>query len=185
MGRISPNIKEDAKVTVLGSVVGEGIARPLVGDILEVSAGRMKYVSVTNNNLNNENNNVPEEPIISEPEISISSDSEQDEEETRVSNRNEVLWTNADVTIDSRRVGRSYSGVPIVHISDIEHASPRQFFERFLPVEYIMSTVIFSTNEHAHASERLWKDLTWMEFMRFIGILTIMTYVQCSDICDY
>ncbi|RHZ60931.1 hypothetical protein Glove_350g96 [Diversispora epigaea] len=216
MGRISPNIKEDAKVTVLDSVVGEGIARPLVGDMwktkrisatvlrvapginrwvisldanpeieFEVSAGRMKYVSVTNNNLNNENNNVPEEPIISEPETSISSDSEQDEEETHVSNRNEVLWTNADVTIDSRRVGRSYSGVPIVHISDIEHASPRQFFERFLPVEYIMSTVISSTNEHARASERLWKDLTWMEFMRFIGILTIMTYVQCSDICDY
>ena len=89
------------------------------------------------------------------------------------------------MTIDSRRVGRSYSGVPIVHISDIEHASPRQFFERFLPVEYIMSTVIPSTNEHARASERLWKDLTWIEFMRFIGILTIMTYVRCSDICDY
>ncbi|RHZ83448.1 hypothetical protein Glove_92g58 [Diversispora epigaea] len=109
MGCILPNIKEDTKVTVLGSVVGEGIARPLVEDILdanleiefEVLAGRMKYVSVTNNNLNNENNNVSEEPIISEPETSISSDSEQDEEETRVSNRNEVLWTNADVTIDS------------------------------------------------------------------------------------
>ncbi|RHZ83451.1 hypothetical protein Glove_92g57 [Diversispora epigaea] len=48
-----------------------------------------------------------------------------------------------------------------------------------------MSTVISSTNEHARASERLWKDLTWMEFMRFIEILTIMTYVQCLNICDY
>ncbi|RHZ83449.1 hypothetical protein Glove_92g59 [Diversispora epigaea] len=168
MGCILPNIKEDTKVTVLGSVVvlrvASGINRWVISldanlEIeFEVLAGRMKYVSVTNNNLNNENNNVSEEPIISEPETSISSDSEQDEEETRV---------------------------PIVHISDIKHASPRQFFERFLPVEYIMSTVISSTNEHARASERLWKDLTWMEFMRFIEILTIMTYVQCLNICDY
>ncbi|CAG8531450.1 10495_t:CDS:2 [Diversispora eburnea] len=110
MGCISSNIKEDAKDTVLGSVVGEGIARPLVGDILdanleiefEVSMGRMKCVCT-----------------------SISSDSEQNEEETNVSNRNKILWTNVDVINDSRQVDRSYSGVPIVYISNIEHASPR------------------------------------------------------------
>ncbi|RHZ78800.1 hypothetical protein Glove_156g109 [Diversispora epigaea] len=139
MKRILPNIKEDAKVTVLDSVVSEGIARPLIK--FEVSAGRMKYVSVTNNNLNNENNNVPKEPIISKPETNISS-------------------------------------APIVYISDIKHASPRQFFERFLPVEYIMSTVISFTNEHARASERLWKNLTWMEFIQFRDIIK---YLKLTD----
>lgn len=214
MGRISPNIKEDSKITVLGTVVGERVARPLVGDMwktkrlsgtvlraahgtnrwvisldanpeieIEVSAGRMKFVATTtaNNDLNHEN--IPEEVNASEPETNISSDSEQ--EEVNVSNRNEILWTDAAVTIDSRRVYRSYSNTPIVHISDIGHASPRQFFERFLPVEYIMSTVIPSTNQHARACERHWKDITWMEFMRFIGVLTVMTYVRCADICDY
>ena len=33
MGRISPNIKEGAKVSVLGPVVGESIARPLLGEL--------------------------------------------------------------------------------------------------------------------------------------------------------
>ena len=32
MGRISPNIKEGAKVSVLGPVVSESIARPLLGE---------------------------------------------------------------------------------------------------------------------------------------------------------
>ncbi|RHZ73223.1 hypothetical protein Glove_232g213 [Diversispora epigaea] len=217
MGRISPNIREEAKVTILGTVVGERIARPLAGDMwktkrlsatvlraatgvnrwiisldanpeveIEVSAGRMKFVAVTtpNNDLNNNNDNIHEEPV-SEPETNISSESEKEEEEVNVNNNNELLWTDAAVIIDSRKVFRSYSNVTVVHISDIEHATPRQFFERFLPIGYIMSTVLPSTNTRARASERYWKDLTWMEFMKFIGILTIMTYVRCADICDY
>ncbi|RHZ82423.1 hypothetical protein Glove_109g106 [Diversispora epigaea] len=153
---------------------------------IEVSAGRMKFVAVTtpNNDLNNNNDNIHEEPV-SEPETNISSESEKEEEEVNVNNNNELLWTDAAVIIDSCRVFRSYSNVTVVHISDIEHATPRQFFERFLPIGYIMSTVLLSTNTRARASERYWKDLTWMEFMKFIGILTIMTYVRCADICDY
>ncbi|RHZ53471.1 hypothetical protein Glove_441g18 [Diversispora epigaea] len=258
MGRISPNIREEAKVTILGTVVGERIARPLAGDMwktkrlsatvlraatilarkiisgkkveinrfcinlkkskylknsksilgtciaatgvnrwiisldanpeveIEVSAGRMKFVAVTtpNNDLNNNNDNIHEEPV-SEPEINISSESEKEEEEVNINNNNKLLWTDAAIIIDSCKVFRSYSNVTVVHISDIEHATPRQFFERFLPIEYIMSTVLPSTNTRARASERYWKDLTWMEFMKFIGILTIMTYVRCADICDY
>ncbi|CAG8439357.1 6556_t:CDS:2 [Diversispora eburnea] len=77
----------NAKVTILGSVAAPGINSWVISlDAnlkmeFEVSAGRMKYVGVTNNNLNNENDNVPEESIISEPETSIPNDSEQDEEE--------------------------------------------------------------------------------------------------------
>ncbi|CAG8749658.1 6861_t:CDS:2, partial [Funneliformis caledonium] len=48
-----------------------------------------------------------------------------------------------------------------------------------------MSVVIPSTNKSACECERGWSDLTWIEFMRFIGILMIMTYVKCADICDY
>ncbi|CAG8759319.1 13857_t:CDS:2, partial [Funneliformis caledonium] len=74
---------------------------------------------------------------------------------------------------------------PVVHIADIFKATPRQFFEQFMPVDFIMSVVIPSTNKSARECERGWSNLTWMEFMRFIGILTIMTYVKCANICDY
>ncbi|CAG8855701.1 45097_t:CDS:2, partial [Gigaspora margarita] len=124
-----------------------------------------------------QDNNALETLATSEPETEISSDSEQ--------NENEEINTNADVTIDSRQVHYSYSNALNVHISDIMNVTPRQFFECFLPVEYIMSTVIPSTNKCGHASEWLWKDLTWMEFMRFIGILTVITYIQCADSSDY
>ncbi|CAG8619569.1 482_t:CDS:2, partial [Diversispora eburnea] len=48
-----------------------------------------------------------------------------------------------------------------------------------------MSVVIPATNRCAHECEHGWNDLTWVEFMKFIDILTIITYVKCADICDY
>ncbi|CAG8819695.1 41709_t:CDS:2, partial [Gigaspora margarita] len=222
MGRISPYIKEGAKISVLGTVLGENIARPhlgnrwktsrLFGTILreapgnnrwvitldiqpeaeiEVSAGRIKFeaTAVTNDEELNIESDVHEELSAYSSETDMSSSSSQSENEIEnVSNTNDqsnILWTDAIVTIDSRQMYRSYSSEPVVNIANISNASPRQFFERFIPVDYIMSVVIPSTNQCAHASERLWKDLTWMEFMRFVGILTIMTYIRCSDICDY
>ncbi|CAG8688987.1 4091_t:CDS:2, partial [Gigaspora margarita] len=208
MGRISPLIKKNAKVTILGTVIGEKIARPLVGDMwktkrlsaivlraasgtnrwvikldanpeieIEVSAGRMKFVASAtpvNNNLNDENSDIPEELVLSEAETNFSSDSEQSDGEQ-----------DSAVGIDSRRVHQSYTNSLVVNISDIANASPRQFFEHFLPVEYLMSTVIPSTNKRARECERRWQNLTWMELMRFFGVLTVMTYVQCADIRDY
>lgn len=225
MGCISPHIKEDAKVTILGTVVCEKIAHPLAGDIwktkrlsatvlrpasgtncwiisldanlgieLEVSACRMKFVAVTaaNNDLNNQNTNVTEEFVSNKAETDLSSDSEQSdneinqsENERNISGNGKILWTDSSVTIDSRRVHRSYTNLPIVNLSDIANASPRQFFEHFLLVEYFMSTVIPATNKRARESERLWQDLTWMELMRFIGVLTVMIYVKCADINNY
>lgn len=215
MGRISPYIKEGSKVSILGNVVSESISRPILGDMwktkrlfatvlqvapgnnrwkirldaspdveVEVSAGRMKFVAVSNDN-SNERNEVPGGPEESnELETDFSSEEEEETEET-VTNNGEIMWATEIVTVDSRQVNHTYSKAPVVHISDIVSASPRQFFERFLPVEYIMSTVIPCTNKHARESERTWNNISWMEFMRFIGILTIMTYVHCADIRDY
>ncbi|CAG8666336.1 9905_t:CDS:2, partial [Ambispora gerdemannii] len=195
---ISPNIKEGAKISVLNSVVSENTARSLLGDILdaqpemeiEISVGRMKFEAIStandepNPNLNNINNK-SEESANSETDISSDSDQSVNRETTIARNTNNMLWKDGVVTIDPRKIFRSYSNAPIVNIPDITHASPRQFFEHFLPIEYIMSTVITTTNKCTCACEQTWNDLTWMEFMRFIGILTIMTYVKCTDICDY
>ncbi|RHZ76572.1 hypothetical protein Glove_196g27 [Diversispora epigaea] len=59
-----------------------------------------------------------------------------------------------------------------VNVNNQNEILQLQFFEHFLPVGYIMSTVLSSTNEHARASEYHWKNITWMEFMQFIDILT-------------
>jgi hypothetical protein len=216
MGRISTNIKEGAKVSVLGSVVGENVARPLLGELwktkrlfatvlrvapgnnrwiicpesqteieIEVSAGRMKFVDSpisadTDQNISNEGE------TRSETDISSDTDSDSVEDEAAIRNaNNNTLWINKIITIDPRQVSHSYSSSPVVHIADISNATPRLFFERFMPIDFIMSVVIPATNRCARECERGWNDLTWAEFMKFIGILTIMTYVKCADIRDY
>ncbi|CAG8808857.1 21082_t:CDS:2, partial [Gigaspora margarita] len=78
---------------------------------------------------------IPEELVLSEAETNFSSDSEQSNGEQAVG-------------IDSHRVHQSYTNSPVVNIFDIANASPRQFFERFLLVEYLISTVIPSTNKY-------------------------------------
>ncbi|CAG8716111.1 44056_t:CDS:2, partial [Gigaspora margarita] len=137
---------------------------------------RMKFVSASADADDDQDNNALETLATSEPETEISSDSEQNEnEEINVSNSIGILWTNADVAIDSRQVHYSYSNAPNVHISDIMNATPRQFFERFLRLNTLRQLLY-----HLRIN-----DLTWMEFMRFIGILTVMTYIQCADSSDY
>ncbi|CAG8733472.1 27271_t:CDS:2, partial [Gigaspora margarita] len=83
-----------------------------------------------------------------------SSQSDDNEEVAAISNRNNIGWDDAVVTIDSHRIYHSYSGNLVVNITDIRYTLPRQFFEQFLPVEYFMTVVIPSTNKCAHASER-------------------------------
>ncbi|CAG8502206.1 4105_t:CDS:2 [Diversispora eburnea] len=73
----------------------------------------------------------------------------------------------------------------VVLIAELSNATPGQFFECFMPIDFIMSVVIPSTNRCAHECEHERSDLTWTEFMRFISILTIMTYIKCADIRDY
>ncbi|CAG8834033.1 34058_t:CDS:2 [Gigaspora margarita] len=186
MDRISPKIKEGAKVSVLGPVVGESIAHPLLGELWKTKrllATGQKPVSTSqciNNNL--------EESSSSETDIFSGSDSKSSQnksEAINTNNRNNIQWINEIATIDPRQVSRSYSSTPVVYIADIPNAMPRQFFEQFMPVDFIVSIVVPATNRHVHECETGWIDLTWMEFIRFIGILTIMTYVKCADICDY
>ncbi|RHZ74844.1 hypothetical protein Glove_219g45 [Diversispora epigaea] len=186
MGCISPNIKENVKVTVLGTAIEERIvhlfarnmwkAKRLSTTILQAATGTNRWIKHKFRcQPRSRNGDLGGEPV-NEPETDILSESEKEEEEVGVNNQNEILWTDSVVTIDPRRVYRSYSNVP-VHISDIEYATSRQFFERFLPVEYIMSTVLSSTNEHARASERHWKNITWMDMshQRFRDIVKFMT----------
>ncbi|CAG8801626.1 16748_t:CDS:2, partial [Gigaspora margarita] len=199
MGRILNKIKEGTKVSISGSVIGEDPARLLLGDLwkqkrllaivlhvapdnncwvinldlqpekeIVISAGHMKFVSANADAYPNQNN-----------------ENDKQEEANNVNNANNMLWTNEIVTIDTCQVFCSYNSTPAVHISDIANTTPKLFFEHFIPINFIMSTVIPSTNKVACECEQAWTDLTWIEFMRFISILTIMTYVKCADICDY
>ena len=91
----------------------------------------------------------------SETDISSNTDdSSEDEEVINVRNVNNVRWINRIVTIDPCQVFHSYSSTPVVHIADISEATPRQFFERFIPVDFIMSVVIPSTNKCTRGCER-------------------------------
>jgi hypothetical protein len=96
----------------------------------------------------------------SETDISSNTDDSEDGEAINVHNVNNVRWINKIVTIDPRQVSRFYSNAPVVHIADISKATPRQFFERFIPVDFIMSVVIPSTNKCARECEHGWSDLT-------------------------
>ncbi|CAG8649096.1 7398_t:CDS:1, partial [Funneliformis caledonium] len=141
----------------------------------------MKFVAFSTTSSDTDQNTDDEErtsdsEMDSETDISSNTDdSSEDGEVINISNVNNVRWTNKVVTIDPRQVSCFYSSTPVVHIADISKATPKQFFERFMPVDFIMSVVIPSTNKSARECERGWSNLTWMEFMRFIGILTIMT----------
>ncbi|CAG8627512.1 4554_t:CDS:2, partial [Diversispora eburnea] len=135
---------------------------------IEVSAGRMKFVDFsisvdTNQNISNE------EETRCKMDISSDTDSDSIEDEAAIHNaNNNTLWINKIITIDPHQVLHSYSSSPVVHIADISNATPRLFFERFMPIDFIMSVVISITNRCARECERRWNDLTWVEFMKFI-----------------
>ena len=133
---------------------------------LEASAGRMKFVNSSPRSVGTSQciNNKLEEASGSETDIFSTSDSEgsqsEGEKAISINNRNNTQWIDEIATIDPRQVSRSYSGTPVVHISNIPNATPRQFFERFMPVDFIMSIVITSTNKLVHECESGWIDLT-------------------------
>ncbi|CAG8852060.1 43841_t:CDS:2, partial [Gigaspora margarita] len=85
-----------------------------------------------------------------------------------------------DISSNSNSDSSQNKGGEAIDISDIN-----RFFERFLLVNFIISVIIPATNKYACKCERGWNDLTWMEFMRFIGILTIMTYIKFANVNDY
>ncbi|CAG8476146.1 21011_t:CDS:2 [Gigaspora margarita] len=157
----------------------------------EVIAGRMKFVEFyTTSAGNNQNTNEePKKTNNGKTDISSASNSDSVQGENRetinTSNVNSIQWNSKIVTIDAHQVFCFYTYAPIVHIANITNMMPRQFFEQFMPIEFIILVVIPLTNKHACECEVRWNDLTWMEFMRFIGILMIMIYVKCTDICDY
>ncbi|CAG8466680.1 2781_t:CDS:2, partial [Diversispora eburnea] len=111
MEQISSNIKESAKVSVLGSVV---VLRVALGNNcwiicpelqteieIEVSVGRMKFVDFpinvdTNQNISNEEETRCETNILSD----TNSDSVEDEAAIHNANNN-TLWINKIITIDS------------------------------------------------------------------------------------
>ncbi|CAG8711597.1 6_t:CDS:2, partial [Funneliformis caledonium] len=119
-------------------------------------------------------------------EMDISSntdDSSEDGEVINVSNINNVRWTNKVVTIDPRQVSRSYSSTPVVHIADISKATPRQFFEQFIPVDFIMSVVIPSTNKSARECEQTTRvSLAFGQYMSHQRFRNIIKYLTLTDI---
>ncbi|CAG8843225.1 35872_t:CDS:2, partial [Gigaspora margarita] len=165
MEQISPKIRVGAKVSVLGPVVGKNIARSLwlLATIKQVALGNNHWVisldlqPETQIDISAGHMNGSEGSEGSEMDISSNSDSDSGQNEGReaidISNVNRELWNDEIVTIDPCQV---------------------QFFERFLPVDFIISVVILATNKYVKE-----------EFIRFIGILTIITYVKCADINDY
>ncbi|CAG8733098.1 15762_t:CDS:2, partial [Funneliformis caledonium] len=167
MGRISLNIREGVKVSVLGSVVGENIAQPLLRELwktkrlsatvlrvaseneIEVSSSRMKFVAFSTTSSDTDQNMDDEERT---------SDSEMDSETDISSNTDDSSEDGKVINVMSR----SYSSTPVVHIADISKAILRQFFERFMPVDFIMSVVIPSTNKsqfHDEFNENLTKAI--------------------------
>ncbi|CAG8833702.1 24069_t:CDS:1, partial [Gigaspora margarita] len=86
--------------------------------------------------------------------------SRKGEEVININNVNSTLWSNKKVTINSYQVTHSYFSAPIVHIRDITNAMPRQFFEYFMPVNFIISVVCPLNNKCAHEYERGWYNLT-------------------------
>ncbi|CAG8749653.1 6860_t:CDS:2 [Funneliformis caledonium] len=120
---ISLNIREDAKVSVLDSVVGENIAQPLLGELWKTKRLSATVLRVTPERIS-------DSEMDSETDISSNTDdSSEDGEIINVSNVNNVRWTNKVITIDSHQVSRSYFSTPVVHITDISKATPRKFFE--------------------------------------------------------
>ncbi|CAG8719076.1 255_t:CDS:2, partial [Funneliformis caledonium] len=128
---------------------------------IEVSSGRMKFVAFSTTSSDTDQNTDDEErtsdsEMNSEMDISSNTDdSSEDGEVINVSNVNNVRWTNKVVIIDPCQVSRSYSSTPVVHITDIFKATLRQFFERFIPVDFIISVIIPSTNKSARECEHI------------------------------
>ncbi|CAG8835349.1 21687_t:CDS:1, partial [Gigaspora margarita] len=98
--------------------------------------------------------------ISSDSDCGNQNEGEGEEEARGPSHLNSILWVNKIITIDSRQVFPSFTSTPVVHIGDITNAMPRQFFERFIPVDFIISIVIPSTNRCACECEKGWHDLT-------------------------
>ncbi|CAG8707088.1 5359_t:CDS:2 [Gigaspora margarita] len=124
---------------------------------IDVSAGRMKFESFSSSNV--------------DTNWHMNNKSEESGSEGSKSSETDIL-SNSNSDSGQNKVSHFYSSLPVIQIANITNTTPRQFFECFLPIDFIISVIIPATNKYA-------------QFMRFIGILTIMTYIKCADVNDY
>lgn len=72
-----------------------------------------------------------------------------------------------------------------INLSHPETASPVDFFMRFLPVDHLNDVVIPCINEHAHNVSTNWKDLTFYEYLTWLGLMLHMMVWKNSNTKAY
>jgi hypothetical protein len=96
-------------------------------------------------------------------------------------------WRRREVFVDERVASaqgyaRDRARINLAHP---ETASPMGFFMRFLPVDHIKADVIPCINEHAHDVLTNWKDLTFSEYLTWLGLMLNMMIWKNSNTKAY
>lgn len=109
---------------------------------------------------------------------------DEDEEDSTINNEN---WRRREVYVDNR-VNSATGFVHIkarIFIDDPLNASPMKFFFRFLPLNHIQFYVIPCINSHAHEVTATWNDLTYFEYLTWIGLMLYMMVWRNNDTKAY
>jgi hypothetical protein len=161
----------------------------------------LKYVGpVEGGTASEEPETVPEEAETDQADIgdphdeadTILDDAEKEEDERDLVDRSEgdersgdgAVWRQRQVFIDSRSA-HGYDRAARIDLVHPEYAAPLDYFLRFLPVRHIQDTVIPCINDHARAVTANWQELTWLEYLTWMGLMLHMMIWQNDDVKAY
>lgn len=125
-------------------------------------------------------------PDLDEDENETSENESENDDETDNSD-DDGTWVKRGLVTDSRiRSREGYVSMKArINMNNPEISSPLDFFLRFLPVDHIRNLVIPSINDHAHSMVSNWKDLTWLEYMTWMGLMLHMMIWKNDDCMAY
>lgn len=175
------------RVSINGNVGYEVILDEVSAITMAMPATCLKYLSSNNSSSNRPTNEAGGSINIAQTALTDSDDSEGEEtEEEEVDLTETEGWAAGEVYIDSRVQSTDgfASEKSKFNMVNYRTSRPVDYFLMFLPLDHFR-VIITNINDNARSTLGSWTDVTFVEYMFWIAILSVMTVVQHSDMKAY
>lgn len=136
----------------------------------------------------NQQEEITEDPDLLEDAVAVPGElgPEIDDAEAEIETI-DATWIQSNVDVDARqsRPLEAFHGHTLFHLPSKEHASPAQYFLRFLPEDHIQDVVLPAINHHAASCMNNFEEITYDEYLIWIALFVIMTTANLQDRSSY
>lgn len=149
---------------------------------------RQAAPDVPTNEVSHQQEDITEDPDLLEDAVLVPGElgPEIDDAEAEIETI-DATWIQSNIDVDTRqsRPLEAFHGHTMFHLHSKEHASPAQYFLRFLPEDHIQEVVLPSINHHAASCMDNFERITYDEYLVWIALFVIMTTANLQDRASY